>query len=696
MNPTPAESPQPDDVVPQQASPEHGRHEAAKLGETGTASEALVAAELVATGDADATPRQHGRHRRAEDAESGEETATAALVSEGASESAAAGDAAGSGTAAGGAARQADSAAEPATAASRKSFLARVWGVLDRAEQAVRPNYPGLVVAWIFFLWAVSPSLLPRTWLFEGLVCGISAAIGYGVGCVLEWAFSKWVLPRIPQSSVGWAKLWRPGETARAVGKAIVVVGTIVGAALVLARSARWQRDLESLMGMQPTTTSGYLRAELVAAGTLALVIVVYRVLRWVIRRLVRLGNMDLRIPRNVAYPLAVVLVATVAVLLFQGVLAKGFFAVANSAFSLRNGKTSDFAIQPQQAERSGSPQSLAAWNTLGSEGRWFVSNGPNSDRIAQVTGRPAKEPIRVYAGLDSAKTPEDVANLVVRELDRTHAFDRKVLVVVTTTGTGWVDSTTTGSVEYMFGGDTAIAATQYSYLPSVLSFLSDRQKATQSGKLVIHAVHERWAQLPPDKRPKLLIYGESLGSQGSEGAFTGLDDIRSMVDGVLWVGPPNSNRIWTQLEQRRDPGTPEILPVYADGLIVRFAGAAPDLARPARPWVNPRIVYLQHASDPIVWWSPDLLFTQPDWLKEPRGSDVSKSIRWWPIVTFWQISADLANAQGVPSGHGHRYGTLVLDGWTAVAQPTDWSPDLEAKVRVALDEDITWEYAHK
>ncbi len=117
---------------------------------------------------------------------------------------------------------------------------------------------------------------------------------------------------------------------------------------------------------------------------------------------------------------------------------------------------------------------------------------------------------------------------------------------------------------------------------------------------------------------------------------------------------------------------------------------------RPPSTWLKPRIVYLQHASDPIVWWSPDLLFERPDWLAEPRGPDVSKSMRWWPIVTFWQVSADLAHAQKVPSGHGHRYGTLVLDGWEAVAPPAEWNPDLEDRIRQALNEDYDWEIAHK
>ncbi|MEV0246109.1 alpha/beta-hydrolase family protein [Nocardia sp. NPDC050712] len=580
---------------------------------------------------------------------------------------------------------------------SSRSLSERVLGVLRAAERAIRPNYTGVVIGAIFFAWSVSPSLLPRTWIFQGLVSGISAIIGYGVGCVLEWAFRKWVWPRLPARIRARARFYlQPSDRARQLTKLVIMFGAAVGAAAVLARSARWQRDLEILMGMEPTNTSSYLRAELLAAATVALVIGVFRIVRWLIRSIVRVLNIDWRIPRAIALPAGFLVVVVLSALLFQGVLAKAFFNVANSAFSVRNSNTSPAAVQPTQPERSGSPQSLAPWNTLGSEGRWFVSFVPSADRIAQVTGAPAREPIRVYAGLESAENPEAVADLVVKELDRTGAFQRKVLVLVTTTGTGWVDSTTAESIEYLYGGDSAIAATQYSYLPSVLSFLSDKSKATEAGRLLVHAVHERWAQLPAEARPKLLVYGESLGSQGSEAAFTGLDDIRTLVDGVLWVGPPNSNRLWSQLTTRRDPGTPEILPIYADGLIVRFAADAANLDRPKGPWVDPRIVYLQHASDPIVWWSPDLLFEEPDWLREPHGTDVSKSIRWWPVVTFWQISADLAHAQKVPSGHGHRYGTLVLDGWAAVAQPDNWNPDLESRIRRALDEDSDWEIAHK
>nr|WP_227998292.1 alpha/beta-hydrolase family protein [Nocardia australiensis] len=544
-----------------------------------------------------------------------------------------------------------------------------------------------MIVATVFFAWSLTPSLLPRDWLFGGLVSGINAAIGYGVGCALEWLYRRWIRPNVHLPDAVTRVLekrpnWLPGAV-----KVTIVLACVIVAIVMLVQSARWQREITALMGMDSTTTSGYMRTGALSAAVAAIAIGMFRAVRWLVRWVAGELTKWVRIPRQVAMPVGFVLVTVAAVLLFNGVLSKAFFNVANSAFSVRNGHTSENAAQPQQPQRSGSPASLAKWETLGSEGRWFVSYAPDAATISKVTGKPAREPIRVYTGLESADGPEEQAELAAEELERTGAFDREVLVVVTTTGTGWVDSTTAESIEMMFGGDTAIVASQYSYLPSVLSFLSDKDKATQNGKLMFDKVHQHWSARPAQARPKLLVYGESLGSQGSEGAFGGLADIRSRTDGVLWVGPPNSNRLWSEFVARRDPGAPEVLPTYADGLVVRFADGRGDLARPSDNWLTPRIAYLQHASDPVVWWSPDLLFSQPDWLTEPRGPDVSPAMSWYPIVTFWQVAADLPNAQGVTDGHGHRYGTLVLDGWVSIAQPPDWSADLSDRIRAYLEQ---------
>jgi uncharacterized membrane protein len=302
------------------------------------------------------------------------------------------------------------------------------------------------------------------------------------------------------------------------------------------------------------------------------------------------------------------------------------------------------------------------------------------------LTGRPAKEPIRVYAGLETAGDTDARMRVIVDELERTGAFDRKTLVVIPTTGTGWVNPTAAQTMELVADGDSALVAAQYSYLPSWLSFVADRQAAADAGRALVTAVHDRWLTKPADRRPKLFVYGESLGTQAGEGAFDGLAEIRDTVDGVLWVGPPNSNPLWRSLTDRRDPGTPETEPTYADGLVVRFANNAAGITRNPREWLSPRVLYIQHPSDPVVWWSTDLLFSEPDWLAE-RTADDASAMRWYPIVTFWQVSADLGNAAGVPDGHGHNYGTQILDGWVAVTNPDGWTAADTQRIRNALNE---------
>ncbi|MET7767988.1 alpha/beta hydrolase [Nocardia sp. NPDC005366] len=579
------------------------------------------------------------------------------------------------------------------TATTLAKLRARGVVAVRRIEDVIDLNYVGLVVATLFFALSVTPSLVPRDWIFQGLISGVNAALGYGLGCLLEWLHRTWIRPWVRRWILPRLRLWLPRFTFTApptrveyAVKSAVLFACALSAGLMLVQSARWQREITALMGMEGTDTAAYLRTGLLSLSVGVVVVAVYRTVREIVLFLAHHLNRWVKVPRELAPTAGILVLVVLTVTLFNGVASRAFFAAANSAFSVRNDHNSPNAVQPRQPERSGSPQSLAKWETLGFEGRWFVSHGPSASRIAAVTGKPAREPIRAYIGLESAPEGGNQAQLAVDELERTGAFDRKVIVVVTTTGTGWVNSMAAGSIEYMYGGDTAVVASQYSYLPSALSFLADRGKAATAGRELFDAVYEHWSVRPEGQRPRLFVYGESLGSQGSEAAFDGLADLRAKVDGALWVGPPNSNRLWEQLISRRDPGSREVEPVYADGLVVRFAADSADLGRPATEWRTPRIAYLQHASDPIVWWSTDLIFSRPDWLSEPRGSDVSTQMRWWPFVTFWQVAADLTNAQGVADGHGHRYGSLVLDGWAAVAQPPDWNPELAEKVRFQLE----------
>jgi uncharacterized membrane protein len=537
--------------------------------------------------------------------------------------------------------------------------------------------------AALFFCLSLTPSLLPRDWLFAGLVGGLNAAIGYAIGVVIGKAFRHFVLRR--------RRWWPPTKPVLYQLKTVTVALSIAASVLVLIPAAAWQRQVSALMGIEGPATLGYLRTLVLALVVGAACVAVSRVLLDAIKQLARRIIRRWHLNQEVALFIGTAIVVVLLITLINGVLYRGFLAGASRVFQPQNSSTRDGVVQPAEPERSGSPMSFAPWDTLGYQGRNFVATGPDIDALVRVNGRPAKEPIRVYAGLQTADTDAARMDVVVRELERTGAFDRKVLVIIPTTGTGWVNPVAARAIETMYNGDTALVGVQYSYLPSWISFLGDRQKSIESGRLLIDTIHDRWRKLPPDRRPKLVLYGESLGSMAGQGAFPWLPDIARMdFSAVLWVGPPQESSLWSGLVQRRDPGTREVEPRYDNGRTVRFSQAtdASDIAKIAEPpWEDPRVLFLQHASDPIIWWSPNLLFSQPDWLIGPPGADRTTSMRWYPIITFWQVGADMTNASGVPGGHGHNYGDSVLDGWAAVVPPDGWTDQDTERIRVALDD---------
>ncbi|CCH88208.1 Conserved membrane protein of unknown function [Modestobacter italicus] len=522
-----------------------------------------------------------------------------------------------------------------------------------------RGTWSGTVGALVLGCCSLTPSLLPRGWVVQGVVTGITAAIGYGVGVTVAWFVAESTEGRL--SAGARRRAWQ----VLAVAGPLLLLGMLV-------LGARWQREVHELMGLDPPSGWSSVGVVVLAVLLSALLVAVGRGVRRLARWLARVVGRVL--PRRLARALGVLGAAVLVVFLVNGVLFQGLVEGMNSAFSVTNGDTKEGSVRPTGPERSGSPGSLVPWEDLGREGRAFVGLGPTTADLAAFSGRPAVAPVRAYVGLDSGGDVGDRAALAVRELQRAGGLDRAVLVVVTTTGTGWVDPAASDSLEYEFNGDTAMVGLQYSYLPSWMSFLVDQVKARDAGRALFDAVYGAWAQLPADARPRLLVFGESLGTFGGEAAFSGLADIGNRTDGVLWAGPPNFNALTREIVEDRDDGSPEWLPVVDEGRTVRFADEAPDLTGPPAPWGDPRVVYLQNASDPIVWWSPRLVLDRPDWLTGDRAPDVSPSMVWLPVVSFWQVTADLVFATGVPDGHGHRYEADYVDGWAAVAQPPGWT----------------------
>jgi uncharacterized membrane protein len=558
----------------------------------------------------------------------------------------------------------------------RHPFLVWAWSL-------VRLDFVGVALGALFFCLSLTPSLLPRDWLFQGLIGGLNAAIGYAIGVVIAKFFRRFVLRR--------RRWWPPAKKTLYAMKAVTVTASVAACLLMLIPAAAWQRQVSTLMGIDGPSTSAYLRTLLIATLVGGLCIGVSRVLIDASKLLARALIRRWRLNQEVALFIGTAVVVIVVITLVNGVLYRGFLAGASGVFQPQNSTTRDGITQPALAEKSGSPTSLAPWDTLGYQGRNFVAGGPDAAELTKLNGRVAVEPIRVYAGLQTADSEQGRVDVVVRELERTGAFERKLLVIVPTTGTGWINPVAARTVETMYNGDTAIVGVQYSYLPSWISFLADREKSIESGRRLIDTVHAWWLKLPPEHRPKLVLYGESLGSMAGQGAFGWLPDIVKMdFSAVLWVGPPGESSLWSGLVQRRDPGTREVEPRYDNGRTVRFSQAADDadiaaIANDGPAWEGTRVLFLQHASDPIVWLSPDLVFARPDWLVEAPGADRTGSMRWYPIVTFWQVAADMTNASAVPAGHGHNYANSILDGWVAVIAPDGWTDADTERVRDAL-----------
>lgn len=534
-----------------------------------------------------------------------------------------------------------------------------------------RYTFFGTAVGLTFIWLSMTPSLLPRGPLFQGIVSGAAGACGYGLGVLsvflVRYMRSKDSSPKAPR----WA--W------------LVLIGLgVIGQVLAVIWFHVWQDEVRDMMGVprmkfwdHPLTA---VYSIVFLFGFVEIGQLIRKLVRFLMRQLERVA------PPRVSGVVAVLLVIAVFVEVFNGVVGNYAMSWINNTFAAANDEDDPDNPAPTSPLRSGGPGSLASWSSLGRQGRIFVGNGPSVDELSKFNGRKAIEPIRAYAGLHSADGIRATAKLAAQELKRTGGLERAVVAVATTTGTGWINEAEAASLEYMYNGNTAIVSMQYSFLPSWISFLVDKANAQEAGQDLFEEVDALVRQMPEGKRPKLVVFGESLGSFGGEAPFQSLNNLVARTDGALFSGPTFNNPIWTELTRYRDAGSPEKLPIYDDGLNARFGSRPEDLNRPANAtWGHPRVVYLQHASDPIAWWNPDLLFARPDWLEEPRGRDVSPRMEWIPVVTFLQVSADMAVAVDVPDGHGHVYVRDIANAWADVLQPPEWTDEKTERLRPLL-----------
>ena len=524
-----------------------------------------------------------------------------------------------------------------------------------------RPAFLGVATAVVFLCASLVPGLLPLSWSTQGIISGFWMAIGYGLGTGVSRIYWKIVGLRPHQAiqTAAWAILF-------------VLSAGITGWTLLIVYE--WQVDVRKLMGMNTAILHYPVAFVVVAMLVAVLLVLAARLLRVGYRHLIAVASRYL--PRLGAHTLAVVTNIVLVIFITDEVVGERVFPALDRRYMAGEARYDSTMQQPGSAHRSGVPESLVGWETLGMQGRSFVTQAPGVAELSDFSGKTALEPIRVYVGRRSAGSVARRAELAVAELERTGAFRRELIVVVTPTGTGWVDPYAVAPLEYMYGGNTAAVAVQYSYLPSWILMLGNHDMANETSQLIIAAVHKRLQREPEATRPRLVIYGQSLGAFASEQAFAGLDDIKRRTDGVLLVGPPSMSRMWPRFIEGRDAGSPIWRPVYNGGETVRFGFDLDSLSEPETPWSQPRVVYLQNTSDPVTWWSGDMLLERPAWMEQPTGPGISAKMRYYPVATFFRVTVDLMLGLSAPPGYGHRYGVSQAEAWTLIIPPEGWTTD--------------------
>lgn len=524
-------------------------------------------------------------------------------------------------------------------------------------------SFLGVIAALAMYAVSVSPSLMARSWAWHAVASGILVACGYVAGVVVQNVAQ--LVIRLTGLTISASE---PVELGFRIG-----IGALFALWWIYAviQSYRRARKAAALVNMPGETFGEYL------LGTAGAVVVSWMLLRIVgaLNRLcwMLIASLDAHMPRLAAIVVSMVILFAIMFFLTSKVILRGGIGFFRRKAEQLNMRTARGIYQPVVPERSASPASSVTWESVGGQGRVFLGRGPSRLDIAQVCGGVAMEPIRVYSGMPTGGSGiEQAAATVVAELHRTGAFDRAVILIAASTGSGWVDEWQVQPLEFLTRGNCATASLQYSYVPSALNWLTGLEPAQEASAALFAAVRAELDLMDEADRPALFVCGESLGAFASQSVFESFEDVLARVDGALWVGTPAFTPMHAALTAARHKGSPEVAPVVNNGRRVRFVNEPSDLrtdlyGRELGPWGFPRVVYAQHPSDPVVWWTNKLIWTQPDWLRERAGRDVSMNVEFTRFATYIQVLADLPVAGTAPGGHGHTYHEELIPLWRGI-----------------------------
>jgi uncharacterized membrane protein len=186
---------------------------------------------------------------------------------------------------------------------------------------------------------------------------------------------------------------------------------------------------------------------------------------------------------------------------------------------------------------------------------------------------------------------------------------------------------------------------------------------------MLLEALHERLAARPTSDRPKLVLFGESLGAWTSQDPFVdrgtqGLVDVG--IDHAIWIGTPHFSK-WKEqvLNDDRSDVDPSMVAVVAG--IDDWEALDP----PTRDRI--RFLMITHHDDGVAVFGPELAIQAPAWLgpADERPQGIPRGMRWMPSVGFFQVLVDMKNSATVEPGKfaakGHDYRADLLPFFQAV-----------------------------
>ena len=298
---------------------------------------------------------------------------------------------------------------------------------------------------------------------------------------------------------------------------------------------------------------------------------------------------------------------------------------------------------------------SLIPTNTIGTLGIKFLKGAIPAEKIAAATGRPAVDPVRAFVGVKSAAPGADRVDLLRQEIRRLGviggANHRSTIVMVSPAG-AFTDYVATDARELLAGGDVAHLAIAWSNKPALQSGGKVREGIDQFRK-AIAMVREEIDALPPEQRPKLEVYGESIGALVGQQAILkqGIAGLDAMgIDRAVFVGAPSGGRAQRSLLAAEAATDAPRAMEYA-GLDDLLARSTPELRE------GLRVHLLKHPEDAVSNLRPRRIWQATP---IPEGSVVRNQATHIPAVSFAHMMGDVVNFQTPPGRlgmRGHNYG---------------------------------------